>query len=658
MPKQKNPDKKGASKKEDDDIKIKVSKSSIAEFTRRSLPTEKEVDQFEDYIDEEVRDEEIDESLNEIYQDEKGDMVDVHKLEIKRKRGFIFYFFASIFILAFLGAAGYGAYYYYLHAGSDALAVEFSIEGENEVMAAEEFFYYINYKNPTVIDINNVEIELSYPENFIFLDSDPVPDEKNNRWKFTSLPSDYSGEIKIKGKIIAPAEETGILLANIIYIPANFSSQFKKEASFTSTVTDIGLKIDIDHVANVLVGEKNEIIIRYSANENNHLSNFRLTFEPAENIELLKGETEIENIKVTRPGVWQFKELINEEREFPIAFKFSDKIIDTQEIHLYFEQEGDNGIFYKFLDETLSFGVMKNDLNLTLIINGSRDNQGVNFNDILNYSIVYANKGETEMKDVIIMAVMESDFLDWTTLSDNLNGQEKDNTISWSKKEIPELEVIEKNQEGVIDFSIKVMDLTEIVPNKKYEIESFVQFSIGNREDFTETSDVRSNIIINKINSDLSLNEQIRYFNNDNIAVGNGPLPPKVGETTSFKVYWVLENNLHELQNTKVEVSLPDYVSWDNKNRASVGTIEYYPENHQVVWQIGRLPISVYRTDAEFNVSITPIESDRNKIIVLIPGTTVYAVDSATEAIINKTTKAKTTKLEDDDIAQGDGIVE
>jgi hypothetical protein len=34
------------------------------------------------------------------------------------------------------------------------------------------------------------------------------------------------------------------------------------------------------------------------------------------------------------------------------------------------------------------------------------------------------------------------------------------------------------------------------------------------------------------------------------------------------------------------------------------------------------------------------------------------AIDAETEAEITKTTKAKTTKLEDDDIANSDGIVQ
>ena len=90
-----------------------------------------------------------------------------------------------------------------------------------------------------------------------------------------------------------------------------------------------------------------------------------------------------------------------------------------------------------------------------------------------------------------------------------------------------------------------------------------------------------------------------------------------------------------------------------------VGSLYYDNATNQVIWDIGRLPISVAQATASFNISITPVEADRNKILVLSPGSTVTAMDTVTNAIISQTTKPKTTKLEDDDIAglSNSGIV-
>jgi len=367
-------------------------------------------------------------------------------------------------------------------------------------------------------------------------------------------------------------------------------------------------------------------------------------------------------IEPARPGVYNVSEIGRQEQEFKIKYKLSKKMADGQEIVMRFENLAEDDKTRSFLEKKISLEVMKSDLNLTLIINGSKNDQAVNFGDRLNYSLVYNNKGETSMKDVVLMAVLESDFLDWKTLKEENNGQERGNSLTWTKEEVPALAELEPDKEGIIDFSINIVSLEEAgaMASRSFQIKSYVQFSIGNSEDFEANLDNRSNMIINKINSDLSLKEEVRYFNADNVPVGNGPLPPKVGETTSFKVYWTLANNLHELNEAKVEVVLPEDVSWDNKNRTSVGAISYDSDSRKVTWQIGRLPITVYRADAEFNISITPGDSDKNKIMVILPEASAVAIDSETGADITSVAKAKTTKLEDDEIAgmSSDGRVE
>jgi len=57
---------------------------------------------------------------------------------------------------------------------------------------------------------------------------------------------------------------------------------------------------------------------------------------------------------------------------------------------------------------------------------------------------------------------------------------------------------------------------------------------------------------------------------------------------------------------------------------------------------------------------VTPSESQRNSILVLLAGSTVTATDSDTKSILEKKVNPKTTKLEDDEIANlnNSGLVE
>ncbi|MFH1583245.1 MAG: hypothetical protein ABIB72_02915 [Candidatus Falkowbacteria bacterium] len=663
-----------ASGGKNNEIKIKQGSSSLSEFVKRPLASDEEVEAFEEYAENEAKEEEIKDSLTKIYQDDQGNRVDVKKMTIKPKRGLLFNLFTFLIVLFVFGGAIYGTYnYIYLKiiSGKSSVALEF--EAKKEVVAGQEFYYDLNYKNEDSVGLSKIEITVKYPDNFMFLSSDPEPSKNNNIWEIASLDPHRSNVIRIKGKLAGLADTSNIILADMLYMPQNFSSEFKKSASFETKINDIGLDFSFNNSSSALVNEANEIIVKFKAKTENYINNLRLSVEhPAEveiiNTEQASASSSPAGLKVesSGPDAWLLSNFGKNENEFKIKFKIKEKKQPNFNLKLKFELPeqassspgGEAGLpvkYYLIYEKDFTIDAIKSDLNINLIINGSPFDQGVDFGQTLNYSIDYANKGDAVMKDVIIMAILESDFLDWKTLSNQNNGKVSDNTISWSKQEILALAELPSGVEGVIDFSLKLKTQAEIDLSKSYQAKSYAQYSLEGK---SVSTDNQSNIIINKINSDLKLSEQVRYFNDDNIAVGSGPLPPKVGQATSLKVYWVINNNLHELNDLRISVTLPANVAWDNKNRASVGSLEYDSQTNQVVWRVGRLPISVFKADAEFNLSVSPGQADRNKIMIILAGTNVTAIDSETGMQINKTLKAKTTKLEDDNMASGDGIIQ
>ncbi len=650
--------------------KIKITKKENSEesenFVEKPLPDAQELNQIERNINNEVRAEEIKESLAEIYQDENGQTVDVHRLEIKKRSGIVMRTIRGVILISLIATTvWYGYNYIYLPRGNDALAVELSINSDKEVVANQEFYYLITVKNTNNSEITNLQLQANYPENFIYLESEPSPQRNNNFWSLSSLKARDIFEIKIKGKLIGKKGDSAILLSDLTYIPSNITSEFKKSASFKKNLAESGLDWRIENSNNVILNEENTVSFFYKLQPVSYLTEIFVSISTPENFDFLTlannnaapTKESAQAILMVKPGLWKINQLDNEEKEFPIRFKVKNKIDDTQELLIKIGLQDENKKDYIFAESKINLSIIQNNLNLNIIINGSRSDQGVDFGQKLNYSLVYSNKGEVEMKDVIIMAVLESDFLDWSTIDDPSNGQKRGNTISWSKSEIEALSLLEKNNEGTIDFSINVKNYNETDFKKNFQIKSYAQYNVGDKT--AEASEnTRSNIITNKINTNINLVEQVVYFNQDNIAVGTGPLPPHVGETTSFKVYWSLSNNLHELNDLKIFVDLPSYINWDNKKQTTLGNLAYDETYHRVTWNIGRYPLSAYKSEAEFSISLKPDPQDYNKIIVLLPGTSIEGTDVETNSKITKTTKAKTSKLEDDPIANIDGRIQ
>ncbi len=661
-------------KKTNNDIRINLKDSAVSlpsSFSDEEIPEEDELEDFEEKSENEARDEEIDQGLTEIYQDDSGHLVDVHSLEKIRRKGFLLSLANFLFfILVVCGLAYYVYDHWYKNATPDNSAIIFTLSGNKDVVVGEEFSYEIKYKNEARTALHNVKVNVTFPDNFVLESLEPGnSDAYKGFWDIGQMNAYSEGIIKIKGEMMGTVDQSGILSAYLSYSPEGLSSEYRKEAYASTKIIDTGVGIKLDFYDTALVGEMNEVLIRFSAMDKNFLNEFRMSLEPQENLTIqdyipkdtkAAGYENFAPYKIDRSGIWEVSDILDVEKIIPVRFKINDKKTDKQDLVFKFEKKANNDKYYEFFRKTITFNVMKNNLNLTTIINGERSDMGVDFGETLNYSIVYNNKGDATMKDVVIMAVLDGDNLDWTTLQDKNNGREKGNTITWSKEEIPDLAEIKQDSEGNIDFSIKVLEFGAIDLNKKHEIISYARFSVGKESEEKEDDklDNKSNTIIGKINSDLKFSEKILYFNEDNIPVGSGPNPPKVDERTSYKVYWKINNNLHELSKLGVTVKLPDYIEYDARDRATVGSLIYSAETHELTWNVGRLPTTVYEASAEFSIAITPSIDDQNKIIVLLPGSNVQAIDSETEENLSVSSKAKTTKLEDDEIGTNDGMVD
>lgn len=606
------------------------------------------------------KEEEIEESLAEIYEDENGEMVNVKKFDIKKRRGILFWsaILAGLFLIAGLGGWLYYDYFNFNEPSKNNFILEFK-PSKDKLVAGEEFDLKIIYKNMEKVAARNLEMRIAMPENFILTSASPenqgTGNNKNYVLKVGGLDSKRSGEIILKGKILAKPEDRAVFYAEAGYFPENFSSEFKKSASFEIGVSGPGIEFNFDNFTSALAGEENELGIKFKKGSENFISDFTMLIEAKNNnLEILaidyKNYSWLEK-SLTNDKEWKIKEATSEERQFPIKFKITEKKADQDEFKLKMYNEA-GGIKYQIYEKTFAFEVIKGNLSLNLIINGSKNDQGISLGEDLNYLLSFTNKGETALKDMIIMAVIEGDIIDWASLKDEAGGKVSGNTISWSKNEIPSLESFEPNQEADIEFQIKIKD--RVGQKTSGEIKSFAKYNVTGAQ---AEKDNISNTIIGKINSQLVFTELVRYFNEDNIAVGSGPIPPKAGETTAYKVDWTIGGNIHELTGTVAVMILPEGVNWTGKSYTNIGSINYNESERKVSWNIGRLPVIGTDITADFSISITPGENERNKVMVLSSGSKASGLDTETNSVIENSTKPKTTKLEDDEIGASDGVV-
>ncbi len=676
----------------------------------------KKVDSINELAVEANKRQAITDGLSEIYHDDDGQLIDVRKLDIKKRRGWNFWLISGAVVLAVI-IVGYFGIRQLLKQGVTTDAIDFNISLEKQPVAGEEFMLLVDYKNNNQLGVDNAQIHLTYPDELIYLDSQPAATADHNTWQIGYLPAGAVGQLKIKAKLISTIGKNSLVMGELRYNPEGFSSELKKTADLNINLSDVGLDINIVNADSVMVGEKQKIVIKYRAREK-YLDNYRLVIEPdnPNNIEFIADVQKNPNIELIKPWVWQVNNITDQEQELVIYYKMIDKVGAKQLFDFKFsyrlpaqfsspENLASSSTstmqledlvgkttatttnveisrpvenYYLFKEQTLDLEVVKNSLNLLLLINGSDKDQGVDFGQTLNYSLSYNNKGEKPLEDISFTVVVDSDLVDWASFNDRNHGLVKNGAITWTKDQIKELASIGKDASGAIDFSIKIKEAGADI--KSDQIKSYAQFQSGasndlesliklikEREAKVETTTIsdsqpaqpvlvemadsnQSNVIINRVNSDFQVEQRILYFNEDNIPVGTGPLPLEVDKETSLRVYWKIKNSFHDLDTVKVVVKLPDYVSWQQKSSLSGGAIRWDAASRQVIWELQNLPKTIGEATAEFSLNFKPRADQRNQIIVLLPACEATANDMLTKTAIRRTSKIKTSKLEDDAI--------
>lgn len=123
----------------------------------------------------------------------------------------------------------------------------------------------------------------------------------------------------------------------------------------------------------------------------------------------------------------------------------------------------------------------------------------------------------------------------------------------------------------------------------------------------------------------------------------NGPIPPKVGDVTSYTLTLVAEAGVNDISNAVVETSLPLYVNWLDAYEAE-GTVTYNSVSKKLQWAIGDIS-SGQRKELSFQVDLKPSVSQIGNDPVLLNTQKFKANDRFTGALLQDDAPAVTTEL-------------
>lgn len=474
------------------------------------------------------------------------------------------------------------------------------------------------------------------------------------------------GKIKIYGQVIGEIDETKTFQATMDYMPANFSSSFKEKASHSLEITSSIFDLDLKAPLRIVSGQETDIEISVKNNSEINLTNVRVAATLPDGFEIKSSEPEMQDDKQS----WLIKELSSEaEQIIKLKGVFTGNPGDTQELKMQLGIVMKNGDFRLQNEKTAIIYIVKPELIVQFTVNEYNQEHLVNSGDLLEFKVSYQNASDLKLSNVAVQAVFNSDtqILDFGSIEDDNKGvfDEENKTITWRSDEIKDLESVIPGKEGSFIFKIPVV--ASLSPQKStdnnFSVETFIKADSLVAEDtgnFEAKSE--SNHVTIKLNSMVTLETEARFYSDDLEKLGTGPIPPMVGEATTYRVFWTAANLYNDIKNVKVTALLPEDVSWNSNAIGSSDTkITFDSATRIVTWEIKSLPANSGTlkpiAQATFDISITPTVEQVGKLVMLTQESILSARDSFTGFDILVKDRAITSDLENDVAARGRGVV-
>jgi len=144
-----------------------------------------------------------------------------------------------------------------------------------------------------------------------------------------------------------------------------------------------------------------------------------------------------------------------------------------------------------------------------------------------------------------------------------------------------------------------------------------------------------------KFSSSIFIGSQAGH--NNGIFGDRGPIPPTVGEESTYTLTLVAEAGVNDLVDAVVNTSLPVYIDWLNVV-AGEGELVYNPVSQQLEWQAGNI-LSGARKEVSFQVAIRPSVSQLGISPVLLNSQILRATDRFTDERLQEDAEPVYTEL-------------
>lgn len=537
-----------------------------------------------------------------------------------------------IILVVILAAALITIALYFLLSGSNIISprnINIEIKGPIYVEGGRvaNFNVFIENKNKTTLELADLIFE--FPENTFSSDGNAL---KRSRYSLGKINSGETINKSIEVVFFGLENEEKKINVTLEYRLADSNAIFAKDQDYTLKISTppIGLSISLPPEVN----SKQELNIKVEAVSNAEAitKNLSLQMTYPAGFQFISAEPR----SSLGNNTWSLGDLASlQKKEIIIRGFVEGQDLEDKVFNANVGVFDENGALKSYGTASQTIVIKKSPINLSLFIKGYDLEKNIaRSGDTINAELQWTNNLSINVRDANIELVFRGNVLNEQSIS-AIKGfyRAADKKITWNSSSLPEISSIPPGGTGKIQFNFSIKDPLpiEAAVNKNFSITLEAKISGLGTSEQGENLEIVSNVKKEiKIASSLQLTPIALYHSGP--FENSGPLPPKVGQETTYTISWSVGGNANDFSKVKIISSLPSYVRWLNVISPADSKLKFNERDNALTWEVGDVPagtgiISSVK-EVAFQIGFTPNLNQKGNSPVLVGETKLEGYDN------------------------------
>lgn len=551
------------------------------------------------------------------------------------------YIFAGILGLIIIGVLAFFAFRKQPAEPTANADVDVNISAPATAPSGGEIIYKIQIDNHDPAKLVDMSLELVYASGVNYVSSTPPAENSSGtRFAVKDLGNGQNAVLIVKAVASGNINEDKKLVARLRYKFDNFSSEFTEESSYTTRLVaaDIVLDVTGPETATNVQTASYDIYYRNDSDKNINGARIQVTYPnefkfSSSTPEASLGQNiwNLSSLKRGEVGKITFNgDFTGTRAGQSVAFKIEFLALDAE------------SSFFTQASTTYMTTIESQPLSIEQKLMSEAKNGVVNPGETLQYEAKFQNNTQVVASGLNVVIEFDSKAIDPATIRAD-GGLVSGSTITWNASGVPALERLGPGESGVVRYSVglnnpAVRDATEnlhVLTKSRVKSVENATFLNGSELDL-------------KVSSPSSIERTVTHV--------SGPLPPRVGQTTTLQVSVSLRNGSNDYREGVFIGFVPLGTAFDKSSvpGSDAATVNFDAATGKLTWTVGQLSAhsgSAYplRT-LRFNITITPPNNLAYQPMTLLRNISFVAKDTFTEQSIRLDSQDVTT-----DQLPGDG---